>query len=204
VTRAAVIDYDMGNLPSVAKALERIGIEPVLVGAPDGLEDDLDAVVLPGVGHFGAGVRNLAERRLDAPLRAWVSEGRPLLGICVGLQLFFERSEEDPDARGLGIVDGEVRRLRARKVPHIGWNTLERRNGTRVLDVLTPDDMAYFVHSYYVAPDPSVVVATTTYDAQTFCSAIEKDNIVGVQFHPEKSADVGRRVLERFFAGVNP
>jgi glutamine amidotransferase len=198
VTRAAVIDYDMGNLPSVTKALERIGVEATIVGAPEGLTDDFDAVVLPGVGHFGAGVRNLADRRLDAPLKAWAAGGRPFLGICVGLQLLFERSEEDADARGLGIVDGGVRRLRAGKVPHIGWNTLELVNGARVLDVVAPEDMAYFVHSYYVDPDPAAVVATTTHE-ETFCSAIEADNVVGVQFHPEKSAEVGRRVLERFF-----
>lgn len=197
--RVAVIDYDLGNLPSVTKALERIGVDAVLVDSPDGFTDDLDAVVLPGVGHFGAGAHNLSERNLFGALKAWASQGRPLLGICVGLQLFFERSEEDPDARGLGIVDGEVRRLQAPKVPHMGWNTLEPIDGGRLVGSVAPDDLLYFVHSYYVDPDPAAVVATTTY-GHSFCSAVEQDNIAGVQFHPEKSADVGRGVLERFFA----
>jgi glutamine amidotransferase len=197
--RAAVIDYDLGNLPSVTKALERVGVDPVLVDSPDGFTDDLDAVVLPGVGHFGAGAHNLFERNLVGALRAWASEGRPLLGICVGLQLFFDRSEEDPDARGLGIVEGEVRRLQAPKVPHMGWNTLEATNGGSLVASIAPDDMLYFVHSYYVDPDPAAVVATTTY-GHSFCSAIEQDNIAGVQFHPEKSAEVGRGLLDRFFA----
>lgn len=199
--RAAVIDYDLGNLPSVTKALERIGVEAVVIDRPEGLEERFDAVVFPGVGHFGAGANNLAERGLDRALKDWVAAGRPLLGICVGLQLFFERSEEDPDARGLGIVEGEVRRLRAPKVPHMGWNTLERTNGSSVLSAVAPEDMVYFVHSYYVDPDPSVVAATTTYE-QPFCSAIEQGNVVGVQFHPEKSAEVGRRVLQRYFEGL--
>jgi glutamine amidotransferase len=200
--RAAVIDYDLGNLPSVTKALERIGVETRLVDGPDGFGDDVDVVVLPGVGHFGAGAHNLRERRLDGPLKDWAASGKPFLGICVGLQLLFDRSEEDADARGLGIVDGVVRRLKAAKVPHMGWNTVEVAPTARVLDAIEPNDSAYFVHSYYVDPDPGVVVGTTTYEAP-FCSAIEADNIVGVQFHPEKSADVGRKVLERFFARLS-
>jgi imidazole glycerol-phosphate synthase subunit HisH len=196
--KAAVIDYDLGNLPSVTKALERIGVEPVLVDSAKGFTDGIDAVVLPGVGHFGAGARNLRDRGLDEPLCEWANGGKPLLGICVGLQLFFERSEEDPDARGLGIVPGSCKRLRAPKVPHMGWNTLDVKNGSPLLRGVAPDDMAYFVHSFYVDPDRDWVAATTTYD-ETFCSAVEKDNIAGVQFHPEKSAEVGRRVLEGFF-----
>lgn len=196
--RAAVIDYDLGNLPSVTKALERIGVDPVIVDAPDGLDDELDAVILPGVGHFGAGARNLADRRLDEPLKEWARAGKPLLGICVGLQLFFARSEEDPDAKGLGIVDGEVRRLKAAKVPLMGWTTLDVSLNAKVLRAVAPDDYAYFVHSYYVDPDPSIVAATATYEHE-FCAAIEAGNVVGTQFHPEKSADVGRRVLRRFF-----
>jgi glutamine amidotransferase len=199
--KAAVIDYDLGNLPSVTKALERIGVDAVVVDGPKGFTDELDAVVLPGVGHFGAGADNLADRKLVDPLKRWASEGRPLLGICVGLQLFFERSEEDPDARGLGIVDGDVKRLQAPKVPHMGWNTLEKnakvQNGA-VVSGVAPDDLVYFVHSFYVDPDPSTIAATTTY-GQRFCSVVEHENIVGVQFHPEKSADVGRGVLQRFF-----
>ena len=199
--RIAVIDYDLGNLPSVTKALERVGAEPLVVDRGGDLDASFDALVLPGVGHFGAGARNLNDRGFSGPLRDWAADERPLLGICVGLQLFFERSEEDPDARGLGIVPGEVRRLKADKVPHMGWNTVDVSGEPGVLCAVAPDDMVYFVHSYYVDPEPSYVVGSTTY-GQTFCSALERGPLVGVQFHPEKSADVGRRVLERFVGSL--
>lgn len=199
--RTGVIDYDLGNLPSVTKALQRIGVETTIVDSSAGFEQDLDAVVLPGVGHFGAGARNLRDRGLDAPLREWANAGKPLLGICVGLQLFFERSAEDRDARGLGIVDGEVRRLKAAKVPLMGWTTLDVAPDATVLSAVAPDDYAYFVHSYYVDPDPSSVAATAHYE-HDFCAAVEAGNVVGTQFHPEKSADVGRKVLQRFFERV--
>lgn len=199
--RIGVVDYDLGNLPSVTKALERAGARTVLVSEPRRFDESLDAVVLPGVGHFGAGARNLSERRLVAPLKAWAASGQPLLAICVGLQLLFERSEEDPDARGLGIVEGYVRRLHAPKVPHMGWNTVQVLNRPRILRALGDDDMVYFVHSYYIDADASVTVGTTTYE-HPFASAIEQGNVVGVQFHPEKSAEVGRRLLERFCDAV--
>lgn len=199
--KAAVIDYDLGNLPSVTKALERIGVTAEIVEDADGLANGFGAVVLPGVGHFGTGARNLRERGFDVAIKKWASDGKPLLGICVGLQLFMESSEEDESEPGLGIVRGTVKRLVAPKVPHMGWNTLDVSKPSRVLAELEPNEMAYFVHSYYVDPAPESVVATTTYD-ETFCSVVEQDNVVGVQFHPEKSADVGRRVLEGFFSSL--
>ena len=168
-----MVDYGLGNLPSVTKALERVGADTTLVADRSGFDVDLDAVVLPGVGHFGAGARNLAERGFVAPLKAWAASGRPFLGICVGLQLLFEWSEEDPDSRGLGIVEGEVRRLRAGglKIPHMGWNTVEVPRRTRILRSIGPDDMVYFVHSYYVDPDPSVAVGVTEH-GQRFCDEV--------------------------------
>ena len=198
--RTAVIDYDLGNLPSVTKALERIGVDNAIVERPDELAA-FDVVVLPGVGHFGTGMRNLRERGFDAAIKDWADAGKPLLGICVGLQLFMESSDEDPDERGLGIVKGHVRRLSAPKVPHMGWNTLDVSSDAKVLSAVEPGDMTYFVHSYYVDPSDDVVAARTTYE-ETFCSAVEQDSVVGVQFHPEKSANVGRKVLERFFAAL--
>ena len=200
--KAAVIDYDLGNLPSVTKALQRIGVETEIVDAPDAIDDRFDALVLPGVGHFGSGMRNLRERNLDGALKDWASSGKPLLGICVGLQLFLDSSDEDADAKGLGIVPGRVRRLSAPKVPHMGWNTLDVKPEAEVLSALDADDMAYFVHSYYVDVDEDAVAATTTYE-ETFCSGVERDNVVGFQFHPEKSADVGRRLLKRFFDRID-
>ncbi len=199
MTRAAVIDYDLGNLPSVTKALERIGVEPTI--ATTSSEIDADVMVVPGVGHFGTGARNLRDRGFDVAIKDWAASGKPLLGICVGLQLFMDSSDEDPGERGLGIVSGTVRRLTAPKVPHMGWNTLDVSKDARVLSAVEPGDMAYFVHSYYVDPDPDAVAATTTYE-ETFCSGVEQDNVVGVQFHPEKSGDVGRRLLERFFSSL--
>lgn len=196
--KTAVIDYDLGNLPSVTKALERIGVDNAIVETPERLSD-FDVVVLPGVGHFGTGMRNLRARGFDTAIKDWADAGKPLLGICVGLQLFMDTSDEDPDERGLGIVGGHVRRLSAPKVPHMGWNTLEVSSEARVLSAVEPGDMAYFVHSYYVDPTDDVVAAQTTYE-ETFCSGVEQANVVGVQFHPEKSGDVGRKLLERFFA----
>lgn len=198
--KAAVIDYDLGNLPSVTKALERIGVVNAIVDSPDGL-NGFDVVVLPGVGHFGTGARNLRNRGFDAALKEWASAGKPLLGICVGLQLFMESSDEDPDEKGLGILPGRVRRLDAPKVPHMGWNTVDVADRARVLSAIEPEDMAYFVHSYYVEPREDTVAATTTY-TETFCSGVEMDNVVGVQFHPEKSGGVGRRLLERYFSSI--
>jgi glutamine amidotransferase len=198
--RTAVIDYDLGNLPSVTKALERIGVDNEIVARSDDLRG-FDVVVRPGVGHFGTGMRNLRERGFDRSLKDWADRGKPLLGICVGLQLFMDSSDEDPDERGLGVVSGHVRRLSAPKVPHMGWNTLDVSTDARVLSAVDPGEMAYFVHSYYVDPSDDVVAATTTYE-ETFCSGVEQENVVGVQFHPEKSADVGRKVLERFFASL--
>ena len=198
MTRAALIDYDLGNLPSVTKAVERVGVSVEIIDRGEQLTESFDAVILPGVGHFGTGARNLADRDFEEPLKRWAASGAPLLGICVGLQLFCDTSDEDLDARGLGIVPGHVKRLDAPKVPHMGWNTLDVKGGARVLSAIDPSDMAYFVHSDYVCPDESAVAATTTYN-ETFCSAVEMDNVVGFQFHPEKSANVGRKLLERFF-----
>lgn len=198
-----MIDYDLGNLPSVVKALERIGAEAEVVDSAAALDAAFDAIVFPGVGHFGAGARNLRDRGLDVAIKAWASAGKPLLGICVGLQLLMESSEEDPDEPGLGVIAGTVRRLRGGpglKIPHMGWNTLETKPGTRIAPALGAGETAYFVHSFYVAPsDGDVVAATTTY-GETFCSVVEQGSVMGVQFHPEKSAGVGRRVLEAFLA----
>ncbi len=193
--RIAVIDYGLGNLPSVTKALEAAGATAHLVTSPGQLESGADAVVLPGVGAFGAGSRNV--RPFAPALREWAQAGRPVLGICLGLQLLFEKSDEDPEAEGLGICSGEVRRVQARKVPHMGWNTLEVSPSARVLSAVEPGQMVYFVHSYVVRPDPAIAVASTTYES-VFCSGIEQGSVTGVQFHPEKSGEVGRRLLERF------
>lgn len=194
-----VIDYGLGNLPSVTKALERSGARVRLCAEPSW--DDCDALVLPGVGHFGAGARLLDEGGFSEPIRKWVAAGRPLLGICVGLQLLFASSQEDPQARGLGIVDGHVRKLAAPglKVPHMGWNQLVE---PRAVLSAVGGERVYFVHSYAVEPaDPGVVAARVTYGS-TFCAAIQTGALVGVQFHPEKSGDAGRRMLQEWVDGI--
>src|ERR1044071_2876533 len=136
MTRAALIDYDLGNLPSVTKAVERVGVKVDIIDRGEQLTESFDAVILPGVGHFGTGARNLKEREFDEPLKRWAASGAPLLGICVGLQLFCDTSDEDDEARGLGIVPGHVKRLEAPKVPHMGWNTLDIAPDSRVMSVI--------------------------------------------------------------------
>lgn len=195
--KIGVIDYGLGNLPSLVFALRRAGVTPELVESPDDFSEVFSALVLPGVGHFGTGMRNLVQRGYVAPLRAWVASCRPLLGICVGLQVMLESSEEEPGVPGLGLIPGRVRRVEAPKVPHMGWNTLTVSDRARVVSAVDQDDMVYFVHSYYADPDPGSIAAYTTY-AKRFCSGVEAGSITGVQFHPEKSGRPGAALLRRF------
>jgi imidazole glycerol-phosphate synthase subunit HisH len=196
-----VVDYGVGNLGSVARAFERIG-------APSRLSADVEAIrrseklVLPGVGHFGEAMSTLRARGLEQPLRDAVAAGAHLLGICVGFQMLFEKSEEAPGVSGLGLLPGEVRRFAtARPVPHIGWNQLELNGTTPLLEGVTTGDYFYFLHSYYVKPGgESVVQAMTDYD-QTFCSVGGNGRVAGIQFHPEKSQQLGLRVLTNFWRG---
>lgn len=196
MTVVAVVDHGAGNLVSIAQGLRRAGAEVVVVDEPNGL-DAADAVVLPGVGSTGAAMRRLRSRGLDEALRDW--EG-PLLGICVGLQLLFDTSEED-DEPCLGMLPGTVRRLRTTPLPHMGWNDVEHSGDPLFADVGhgTP---FYFVHSYVPVPDdPSLVVATTAY-GDRFASAVRHGDLVGVQFHPERSSDQGLRLLANFVTDV--
>lgn len=194
-----VVDYGVGNLGSVARAFQRIG-------APSKLTSDVEAIreskqlVLPGVGHFGEAMKNLRARGLEKPLRKALERGAHLLGICVGFQMLFEGSEEAPGVPGLGVLPGEVRRFTtSRPVPHIGWNQLDLRGTTPLLEGIATGDYFYFLHSYYVKPGAeSVVKARTDYD-QTFCSVGGNGRVVGIQFHPEKSQRLGLRVLTNFW-----
>lgn len=191
--RAGVVDYRMGNLASVSKALERIGAEAFVSDEPGALAG-ADLVVLPGVGNFAAGMANLEQLGLDGFLAGWAEAGRPLLGICMGMQLLFERSEEG-DAKGLGILPGSVVRLRGHvKVPHMGWNQVEARSSRVFHDV--DGRSFYFVHSYVCVPEEPIATAVTSY-GEDFVSGVERDRIVGVQFHPEKSSADGLKLLAR-------
>ncbi len=198
--RVLLVDTSMGNLRSVARALDRAGAEVTLSADQEAVRG-ADRVVVPGQGHFRDCAKALAGG-LGEALRAHVDAGRPYLGICLGMQILFERSEEAEDVAGLGLFPGAVRRFaddlvdtdgRALKVPHMGWNVV--RGAHPLLD---PEAWLYFVHSYHCVPaDPSLTVGTAEYGAP-FCAAIAKDNVFACQFHPEKSQRAGARVLERF------
>ncbi len=196
-----VIDYGLGNLRSVTKALESVGARVELTSDPRKITSAAGAV-LPGVGAFSAGMRNLQSLGLLPAIRERIAEGRPLLGICLGLQLLFSLSEEHGLHEGLGVIPGKVVRFRGElKIPHMGWNTISpvRHAPAAILFEGIPDDsFFYFVHSYYVVPqDPSVVAATTEYGTE-FASAVTRDNLFAVQFHPEKSGELGLKILENF------
>lgn len=196
--KVGIVDYRMGNLASVSKAIEAAGGTAVVSDQVPELESS-DLLLLPGVGHFGAGMDNLAELGLPDFLVEWAGSGRPLLGVCVGMQLLFEESDEG-GARGLGILKGRVERFDpSLKVPHMGWNTLQPQEASEVFAEFD-DRYFYFVHSYYCVPDdPAIVAANTGYGVE-FASAVHDRNVYGVQFHPEKSSDDGlalyRRLLE--------
>jgi imidazole glycerol-phosphate synthase subunit HisH len=192
----AILDYGVGNLHSIRKALEREGAAPRLVSEPEAILD-APAVVLPGVGAFGDAAAKLMPYR-DALFRA-LDAGKPLLGVCLGMQLLFERSDESPGARGLGYVRGEVKRLRHEKLPQIGWNVLNHVEGEPLFAGLPDGAHVYYVNSFACAPEEPVTVATTTY-GETFTAAIRKRNAWGVQFHPEKSGEAGLRMIRNFVA----
>jgi len=188
--RAGIVDYRMGNLASVAKALEQVGAESFVSEDPDDLAGS-DLVVLPGVGNFAAGMANLHRQGLAGFVQEWAGAGRPLLGICMGMQMFLEHSEEG-DTKGLGIVPGSVVRLRGNvKVPHMGWNTIQETTG--FLQGFEGRHF-YFVHSYACVPPTDVTAAVTSY-GETFASAVLAGNVIGVQFHPEKSSLDGLALL---------
>lgn len=199
--RLAVIDYDMGNLRSVTKALESVGCRVNWVEKPSQLER-CDGVVLPGVGAFSVAAKNLKKRGLTAPLKEWISEGRPFLGICLGYQLLFESSAEGRKAQGLGVFKGKVKKLsggRGLKVPHIGWNRIEKRDaGSSVYRGIPDGAYFYFVHSYVPEPQDRKLVATTSRYGGAFASSIRSGNLFACQFHPEKSGTTGMRLLRNF------
>ncbi len=197
--KLVVIDYESGNLRSVARALESHGVCPLVTGDPAQLEN-ADALVLPGVGSAPAAMAALRERRLVEPLRAYVASGRPFLGVCLGLQLLLERTEEG-DAPCLGIIPGEVKRLPPGvKVPHMGWNSVRLQKEHPVLSGIPQDSHFYFVHSYYPAPDDQSGLVGITEYGLPFCSVYARDNLVATQFHPEKSGRVGLGIYGNFVA----
>ena len=200
----SIIDYGAGNLQSVEKALRHIGCDCQVTADPAALLA-ADAAVLPGVGSFGDAMDQLRARGLEGPIHDFVDSGKPFLGICLGLQILFETSEESPGVRGLGLLKGRIVRLPKEsglKIPHIGWNALHFPGGVRhpLLASVEEGDCVYFVHSYYATDCAPAVIATTEYGAQ-LTAAVARGNVMGCQFHPEKSGDVGLAILKTFCEG---
>ncbi|WP_330202455.1 imidazole glycerol phosphate synthase subunit HisH [Cyanobacterium sp. Dongsha4] len=201
MTTIAVIDYDMGNLHSACKGLEKAGANPIITDSPQVIAQ-ADGVVLPGVGSFDPAMQHLQQRDLVTPIQDFVKSGKPFLGICLGLQILFESSEEGKES-GLGIIKGQVKRFQSEldlTIPHMGWNNLDLVQAHHSLwQNLPVSPYVYFVHSYFVSPgDSQVIAAQVTHGSQTVTAAIAFENIMAVQFHPEKSSDYGLQILTNF------
>ena len=204
----AVVDYGAGNLRSVAKALERSNLEPRVMGDPAAVRS-ADGVVLPGVGAFADAITNLREKGLDDAVRESIEAGRPYLGLCLGLQLLFEQSDEHGVTQGLGLLPGRVERFAEHdangtplRVPHIGWNQVRFRGSHPMLDNMPAEDCYYFVHSYRaVAARPNDAIGVADYGGD-FAAAVATDKLFAVQFHPEKSQGAGRTLLDAYAAWV--
>ncbi len=196
----AIIDYDAGNLKSVQKALAFLGEESLITREPEKILQ-ADKVILPGVGAFGDAMEHLTQLGLVPVIREAAKRQIPFLGICLGLQLLFESSEESPGVEGLGILKGKILRIPDReglKIPHIGWNSLQLEHNGRLFDGFSGEPYVYFVHSYYLkAEDENIVKASTEYSAHIHAS-VEQGNVFACQFHPEKSGAVGLRILKNF------
>ncbi len=204
MAKIIIIDYGVGNFRNVQKAFEAIGATAKISDSIEAARQ-AEALVLPGVGAFGDAINNLQARGLDQPVLEAVKSGKALLGICVGLQLLFDESEEMGRRPGLKLLPGQVIRFPAGlTVPHMGWNQIEPENDHPLLNNITPDDFAYFAHSYYAAPtNPADIIACTNY-GQPFASIVGREHICAIQFHPEKSQQVGLQILKNFveFAGM--
>lgn len=200
----AIIDYDAGNIKSVEKAFQALGQE-VVITRDKNVILNADGVVLPGVGAFGDAMQKLHDYDLVETIHEVVKKDIPFLGICLGLQLMFEASEETPGVEGLKLLEGKIVRIpegEGIKIPHIGWNSLSYPNEGRLYKDIPEDSFVYFVHSYYLqAKEPEIVKATTEYGVNIHAS-VEKGNLFACQFHPEKSSSVGMKILENFIAVV--
>ncbi len=194
----AIVDYGMGNLGSVANALESLEIPCEITDDVNKLEA-ADGLVLPGVGAFGDAVNNLRAASLLDLIRRWIAADRPFLGICLGLQLLFDESEEAGALEGLGVLRGRVLRFNVPlKIPHMGWNQIHIKQRTPILEGVPDGGYVYFVHSYYVEPADETVVATTTDYGIEFVSSVARGNLFACQFHPEKSQVIGLTMLRNF------
>jgi imidazole glycerol phosphate synthase glutamine amidotransferase subunit len=195
--KVTIIDYGAGNVPSVERALDRLGAKSERTRSPEDISK-ARVLLLPGVGHYSALVRALDEQNMRAPLVDAIGRGVPFLGICLGLQVLFESSAESPQLRGLSLLLGKVRALPSGvKLPHMGWNQIAANRESRLLAGIDSGAYFYFAHSY-AAPDSNGSTAATCFHGISFAAVVEKQNIYGVQFHPEKSGDAGSRLLDNF------
>jgi len=193
----AIIDYGAGNLRSVQKAFDYLKVESQIISSPDQLAA-AEKIVLPGVGAFGAAVQKLHETRFYDVIRDWLMANQPFLGICLGMQLLLETSQESPGVKGLSIFDGENLRFDAAKVPQIGWNQVQFLRKSKLFEGIPNGSFFYFLHGYYLAPkDDRFVIASTNYTID-YPSVLEKGNIAAVQFHPEKSGELGLKLLKNW------
>jgi glutamine amidotransferase len=195
-----IVDYQMGNLRSVQKAIEKVGGEAKISSDRSEIAG-AEKLILPGVGAFGDAMSELRRRDLEQPIRDFIDSGRPFLGICLGLQLLFERGYEHGQHEGLGVLQGEVVRFdlpSEYKVPHMGWNTVSKRSDAPILNETADGTHFYFVHSYYVVPsDPKVIALESDYGVK-FCAMVRRENLYATQFHPEKSQSDGLKLLHAF------
>ena len=200
-TMIGIIDYDAGNIRSVEHALKSMDVPYVLSSDPEVLKK-ADKLILPGVGAYGDAMEKLNASNLTNTIKELTGNGKPLLGICLGLQLLFESSEESPGVEGIGILKGHILKIPSDgslKIPHMGWNSLSMPKQSRLLKGIKEGSYVYFVHSYYLMADEDVVIATSDYGV-TIHAAVEKDNIFACQFHPEKSSDTGLQILKNFIS----
>ena len=196
----AIIDYDAGNIKSVEKAMQLLGQEVIITRDRETIMN-ADKVILPGVGSFGDAMQKLRDYKLDEVIKEVTESGKPFLGICLGLQLLFDSSEETPGVKGLGLLPGEILRIPAAeglKIPHMGWNSIQINPASRLLKGIEEGAYVYFVHSYYLQAENEADVAATTDYVVNIHAAAEHENIFATQFHPEKSGEIGLRILKNF------
>ncbi len=192
-----IIDYGTGNLRSIENAFRYLGTKVKITNNPREIEK-AKKLVFPGVGNFGEAIENLKRKKITPAIKKSIQKGASFLGICLGLQLLFEKSEEAPGIKGLGIFRGKVLKFKKVKIPQIGWNQITIQRKPKILKGIQNQSLVYFMHSFYVEPLNEGIIAAETNYGKDFCSAVESQNIFGVQFHPEKSGEVGLKILKNF------